>query len=82
MKSKAFNRAISVLLCLLMVTGLMSAALSAGAAVLPDNYETSEEYKDKTYQDLGMSFDISAFVDRSCVSDNVGIGEKAQKKAQ
>lgn len=54
MKSKTFTRVISVLLCLLMVTGLMSAALSAGAAVLPDNYETSNQYKDKTYQDFGI----------------------------
>ena len=32
----------------------MSVSLTAGAAVLPDNYETSDAYKDKTYQDLGI----------------------------
>lgn len=30
------------------------ARLDIGAAVLPDNYETSDQYKDKTYQDLGI----------------------------
>ena len=54
MKSKKYNRAISVLLCLLTVIGVLSVSLTAGAAVLPDNYETSDEYKDKTYQDLGI----------------------------
>ena len=54
MKSNLFSRIISVLLCLLTLIGILSVSLTAGAAVLPDNYETSDEYKDKTYQDLGI----------------------------
>jgi len=52
MKSKTFNRAISVLLCLLTVIGVMSVTLTAGAAVLPDDYEY--DYENITYQDLGI----------------------------
>ena len=52
MKSKLLYRAISVLLCLLMVTGILSVSLTAGAAVLPDDYEY--DYENITYQDLGI----------------------------
>ncbi len=52
MKSKNFYRSISILLCLLTVTGIMSVSLTAGAAVLPDGYEN--EYESITYQDLGI----------------------------
>ena len=48
------NRVVSVLLCLLLTIGILSVPLSASAAVLPDDYEESDEYKDKTYQDLGI----------------------------
>ena len=52
MKSKFFYRVISVLLCLLTVIGILSVSLTAGAAVLPDNYEY--DYENTTYQDLGI----------------------------
>lgn len=52
MKSKYVYRSISILLCLLTVTGIMSVSLTAGAAVLPDGYE--DQYENITYQDLGI----------------------------
>lgn len=52
MKQKHFYRAISVLLCLLLAFGCVFIPLTAGAAVLPDGYEN--EYRNKTYQDLGI----------------------------
>ncbi len=50
MRSKYYFRAISVLLCF--VTGVTSLSLTAGAAVLPDDYEY--DYENITYQDLGI----------------------------
>lgn len=54
MKFKYFNRAISVLLCLLTVISFTSVSLSANAAVLQDGYEDEFEAQGQTYQSLGV----------------------------
>lgn len=54
MKFKCFNRAISVLLCLLTVISFTSVSLIVDAAVLNDGYEDEYEAQDKTYQSLGI----------------------------
>lgn len=54
MKFKYFNRAISVLLCLMIVISFMSVSLIADAAVLKDGYEDEYEAQGKTYQSLGV----------------------------
>ncbi len=54
MKTKLFRRSISVLLCMLLITGIILVPTVASAAVLEDDYEIGFEQNGTTYQSLGV----------------------------